>query len=102
MARCTRTAAAVVALSLLSCGQRNVEVGVDSHLEQRVEHDLREEGFTSVLAAADKGIVTLTGFVPTDDDRGRAREVANRPPQVSVIEDRILVRTPTRAAFARR
>lgn len=90
-------AAALLALGLLSCRERTIEVdvvSVDPHLEQRVEDDLREEGFTSVVAAVDKGIVTLTGFVPTDYDRDRARAVANRRPQVSVIEDRIFIRTP--------
>src|SRR5215469_16741848 len=59
-----------------------------------VRHALDSAGFTDVRVTQDrdKNVVTLTGTVPTDDDKGRAESTAKSQAGSAVVADEIGVR----------
>ena len=81
----------LLALALtLACSDRSKAPDVTSD----VRHALDQAGLNdvSVKQDRDKGVVTLTGNVPTDDDKSRAESIAKSVAGSEVVADEIAVR----------
>ena len=67
----------------------------DKKITEHVEKELKEEPvykFDSVQAKTFGGIVQLSGFVNTEDQKKRAGEVAQRVPGVRQVENSIALK----------
>jgi len=66
----------------------------DETLESKVERRLRMEGrirWSDLKVEADSGRVTLYGIVPSNEERGFAEKAASTVPDVTAVDNRILV-----------
>jgi hyperosmotically inducible protein len=82
----------VLAGSLAACSDSNksadVTDGIRKSLDQAGYKDV------SVSQDRDKGVVTLTGSVPTDSDKAQAESLAKSGAGAQVVADQIAVRPP--------
>jgi hyperosmotically inducible protein len=82
---------ALAALALLlGCSERRTSADVKGTIEQA----LNQAGLKSVNVSQDrdKGVITLTGDVPTEADKQRAEEIAKSMAHSSVVANEIGVR----------
>jgi hyperosmotically inducible protein len=82
----------VLAGSMAACSDSNksadVSDGIRKSLDQAGYKDV------SVSQDRDKGVVTLTGTVPTDSDKAQAESIAKSGAGAQVVADQIAVRPP--------
>lgn len=85
-------AAVILLLTLLcSCGSldRSTAVPDDSSIRDEVRHYLDDDGFNTVTATVDHGIVTLTGHLTSSTFREKAVADAERANGVRHVVDGI-------------
>jgi hyperosmotically inducible periplasmic protein len=90
----------VLAGALAACSDSNksadVTDGIRKSLDQAGYKDV------SVSQDRDKGIVTLSGTVPTDSDKAQAESIAKSGAGAQVVADQIAVRPPGNESDANR
>lgn len=81
-----------VAATLLGCSNTNKAPDVTDNVRKALD----QAGFkdVSVKQDRDKGVVTLTGTVPTESDKSQAESVAKANAESQVVSDEISVRPP--------
>jgi hyperosmotically inducible periplasmic protein len=81
-----------VAGALLGCSNTNKAPDVTDNVRKALD----QAGFkdVSVKQDRDKGVVTLTGTVPTDSDKAQAESIAKANAESQVVADEISVRPP--------
>jgi hyperosmotically inducible protein len=85
----------VVTLALLIVGQLSLaqehRAMSDAQIKEVVEHYLTEEGILkgNVAVAVNKGVVTLSGMVPSAWAKARAVELAFKAPDVVSVQDEL-------------
>jgi hyperosmotically inducible periplasmic protein len=74
----------------LACSQRNKEPDVRANIRQALD----QAGLNSVSVSQDRerGVVTLTGNVATDDEKSRADSIAKSIAGTQVVSDQVGVR----------
>lgn len=77
---------------LSSCSNSNKAPDVTDNIRKSLD----QAGFkdVSVSQDRDKGVVTLTGSVPTESDKEQAESIAKANAQSQVVADQIAVRPP--------
>src|SRR5262245_50602397 len=101
----------IASASLIGCstsgdGERSAgRVTDDRNIENRVEKSLREEPvykFTGVDVRTFNGVVQLSGFVDTEDQKARAGEIAKRTPGVVQVVNNVTLKelSPTGRIYA--
>jgi hyperosmotically inducible periplasmic protein len=82
----------VLAGALAGCSQTNKSPDVTDNIRK----SLNQAGYKDVSVSQDreKGVVTLTGTVPTDNDKMQAEAVAKSGAGAQVVSDQISVRPP--------
>src|SRR3954467_12695915 len=69
-------------------------------LHTQVQQQLSTQGFNNVQGAVDDGKVTLTGSVPSKEDRKRAKELAKAVPGVKGVKEKLTIDANAPAASA--
>jgi hyperosmotically inducible protein len=82
----------VLAGALAGCSQTNKSPDVTDNIRKSLD----QAGYKDVSVSQDreKGVVTLTGTVPTDNDKMQAEAVAKSGAGAQVVSDQISVRPP--------
>lgn len=85
-------ASLLVAGALIGCSNTNKAPDVTDNVRKALD----QAGFkdVSVKQDRDKGVVTLTGTVPTDSDKAQAESIAKANAESQVVSDEISVRPP--------
>jgi hyperosmotically inducible periplasmic protein len=78
--------------TLLGCSTTNKAPDVTDNIRKSLD----QAGYKDVNVSQDrdKGVVTLTGTVPTDSDKAQAESIAKTNAESQVIADQISVRPP--------
>ena len=78
--------------TLLGCSTTNKAPDVSDNIRRSLD----QAGFKDVNVSQDrdKGVVTLTGTVPTESDKAQAESIAKSSAESQVIADQISVRPP--------
>jgi len=81
-----------VAAMLLGCSNTNKTPDVTDNVRKALD----QAGFkdVSIKQDRDKGVVTLTGTVPTESDKAQAESIAKANAESQVVSDEISVRPP--------
>ena len=79
---------------LIGCSDSNSTKTVD--VSDNIHQSLNQAGFkdVSVSQDRDKGVVTLSGTVPTESDKAQAESIAKAGAGTLVVADQIAVRPP--------
>jgi osmotically-inducible protein OsmY len=72
----------------------------DAALRTQVQQQFSTQGFNNVQVAVDAGKVTLTGSVPSKEDRKRAKELAKAVPGVKGVKEKLTIDANAPAASA--
>jgi len=85
--------------TLLGCSTSNKAPDVSDNIRRSLD----QAGFKDVNVSQDrdKGVVTLTGTVPTESDKAQAEAIAKSNAESQVIADQIAVRPPGRESEAK-
>jgi hyperosmotically inducible periplasmic protein len=78
--------------TLVGCSTTNKAPDVSDNIRKSLD----QAGYKDVNVSQDrdKGVVTLTGTVPTDSDKAQAESIAKQNAESQVIADQISVRPP--------
>jgi hyperosmotically inducible periplasmic protein len=89
----------VLAGALVGCSQTNKSPDVTDNIRKSLD----QAGYKDVSVSQDreKGVVTLTGTVPSDNDKMQAEAVAKSGAGAQVVSDQISVRPPGNESEAR-
>ena len=81
-----------LAATLVGCSNTNKAPDVTDNIRKALD----QAGFkdVSVKQDRDKGVVTLTGTVPTESDKTQAESIAKANAETQVVSDEISVRPP--------
>jgi hyperosmotically inducible protein len=83
---------AIVLVAGVACSSNQQAPDISSDLRKALD----QAGYTQVSASQDrdKGVVTLTGNVASDDDKNKAESIAKSVAGTEVVSDQIGVRPP--------
>jgi hyperosmotically inducible protein len=82
----------ILAGALAGCSDTNKSPDVTDNIRKSLD----QAGYKDVSVSQDreKGVVTLTGTVPTDNDKAQAESIAKSGAGAQVVADQIAVRPP--------
>ena len=82
----------ILAGALVGCSDTNKSPDVTDNIRKSLD----QAGYKDVSVSQDreKGVVTLTGTVPTDGDKAQAESIAKSGAGAQVVADQIAVRPP--------
>jgi hyperosmotically inducible periplasmic protein len=74
------------------CSETNKAPDVTDHIRKALD----QAGYKDVTVSQDrdKGVITLTGTVPTENDKGQAESIAKSGAGSQVVADQVAVRPP--------
>ena len=87
-------------LVFVGCGQRQAKA---PDVKDNVKHELEQAGLRDVKVDQDrdKGVVTLTGTVPTEADKSQAESIARAAATGQVVANQVAVRPPGEERMAK-
>jgi len=78
--------------------QSATPAGSDASIQKQVEQQFASQDLTGVIVTVNSGVVTLTGSVPSKEDRKRAKDLAKAIPGVRKVDAKLEVRRESAAA----